>query len=353
MIRCEITAHRLDLSAHWLLYTHEAQSPGEALWWLRWQAAKLADRLDPDPRTPWVPAGALRPVGGSVPDAPAGLRAWCEGPADGPEWLCLLESERRVIVSVHDDTAHYTLTAVVVAEPAGIVAQTGGGSPRPHLDHAPTRPSPAPPERQVAIRRVQDWPITTDDPEAPARLRTRVRTTYDLWGLPYELATRLGDLTECLVTHARTHAAAPARALVVYAVYDPYGPDGATVMAVAPSGFIPRHGARRVPSSPGGRPVGHAHHPRRPRPLCPPGHRPPHGGAGMSALPDVGDLVTDGPHGPKWVVTGVEYPASPNIRWVLRPLRGGGADGQPARTVPRDRISRFPVLRRRGAWAQL
>ncbi|WP_051821552.1 hypothetical protein [Streptomyces sp. NRRL F-5065] len=112
MIRCEITAHRLDLSAYWPLYAHQAQSPREALRWLRWQAAKLADRLDPDPHAPWVPAGALRPVDESVPDAPAELRAWCEDLASRLAALHLLREGHQVIVAVHDDTAHYTFTAV-------------------------------------------------------------------------------------------------------------------------------------------------------------------------------------------------------------------------------------------------
>lgn len=69
----------------------------------------------------------------------------------------------------------------------------------------------------------------------------------------------------------------------------------------------------------------------------------------MTALPDVGDLVTDGTGGPKWVVTDRDNVGS---RWVLRPLYGGGAGGRQNRTVSRDRIRSFPVLRRRGAWNQ-
>ncbi|ARF74532.1 hypothetical protein ACPEIF_14915 [Streptomyces sp. NPDC012600] len=61
-----------------------------ALRWLRRQARRFADALDPDPYTSWIPPRALHPVatgtpGGSLPvpngaryDAPAELRAWAD-----------------------------------------------------------------------------------------------------------------------------------------------------------------------------------------------------------------------------------------------------------------------------------
>ncbi|MEW1614103.1 MULTISPECIES: hypothetical protein [unclassified Streptomyces] len=70
-----------------------------ALRWLRRQARRFADALDPDPYAPWVPAHALHPVAGAphpvtdiphpvtgarlpaagaLPDAPAELRAWAD-----------------------------------------------------------------------------------------------------------------------------------------------------------------------------------------------------------------------------------------------------------------------------------
>ncbi|MFI1222929.1 MULTISPECIES: hypothetical protein [unclassified Streptomyces] len=48
-----------------------------ALRWLRRQARRIADALDPDPYTPWVPARALYPAGAvGRRDAPAELRFW-------------------------------------------------------------------------------------------------------------------------------------------------------------------------------------------------------------------------------------------------------------------------------------
>ncbi|WP_103508410.1 hypothetical protein [Streptomyces sp. SM13] len=48
-----------------------------ALRWLRRQARRFADALDPDPYAPWVPGRALYPVGAAGRrDAPAELRSW-------------------------------------------------------------------------------------------------------------------------------------------------------------------------------------------------------------------------------------------------------------------------------------
>ncbi|MET8376118.1 hypothetical protein ACFYR2_14135 [Streptomyces microflavus] len=70
-----------------------------ALRWLRRQARRFADALDPDPYASWVPgralhpvtggpglvgdarppmAGARHPMAGARPDAPAELRAWAD-----------------------------------------------------------------------------------------------------------------------------------------------------------------------------------------------------------------------------------------------------------------------------------
>ncbi|WP_326655686.1 hypothetical protein [Streptomyces sp. NBC_01750] len=112
MIRCEVTAHRLDLAAHWPLYAYEADGPRMALRWLRWQAGRLADRLDPDPQAAWVPGGALRPVDEAVPDAPTHMRCWRDDLAAHEEVMHLLAAGQAVSLSAHDDTAHYTFTAL-------------------------------------------------------------------------------------------------------------------------------------------------------------------------------------------------------------------------------------------------
>ncbi|MEU5282456.1 hypothetical protein AB0G97_00285 [Streptomyces sp. NPDC020755] len=50
-----------------------------ALRWLRRQARRFADALDPDPYTLWAPARVLYPApAGGRRDAPAELRSWAE-----------------------------------------------------------------------------------------------------------------------------------------------------------------------------------------------------------------------------------------------------------------------------------
>ncbi|MFI9628732.1 hypothetical protein [Streptomyces sp. NPDC052042] len=86
-------------------------SPRLALRWLRGQAERLANGLDPDPGTPWVPRTALRAVPASEPDAPAELRGWatddeCQGDA-----LHRLASGGEFEFVVRDAVCWYGLTA--------------------------------------------------------------------------------------------------------------------------------------------------------------------------------------------------------------------------------------------------
>ncbi|MFC9736583.1 hypothetical protein [Streptomyces noursei] len=70
-------------------------------------------------------------------------------------------------------------------------------------------------------------------------------------------------------------------------------------------------------------------------------------------LPDVGDLVLHAESGgSKWVVHDIVNKGRPTAAWTLRPLYGGGADGERNRTVPRSTVSSIAVIRRRGEWTQ-
>ncbi|ESP99037.1 hypothetical protein EES44_26800 [Streptomyces sp. ADI96-15] len=53
-----------------------APTRGLALRWLRGQALRFADGLDPDPDSAWAPPGTLWPTPHTVPDAPTQLRFW-------------------------------------------------------------------------------------------------------------------------------------------------------------------------------------------------------------------------------------------------------------------------------------
>ncbi|MGW9364984.1 hypothetical protein ACWG43_14135 [Streptomyces albidoflavus] len=47
-----------------------------ALRWLRGQAVRIADGLDPDPDSAWAPPGTLWPTTQDSSDAPSQLRSW-------------------------------------------------------------------------------------------------------------------------------------------------------------------------------------------------------------------------------------------------------------------------------------
>ncbi|MET8553848.1 formylmethionine deformylase [Streptomyces sp. NPDC004959] len=65
-----------DASGGWLLARARLEDVAEAAGWLRGEACRLADRLDPEPGARWARAGAVHPATGTGPDAPAALRAW-------------------------------------------------------------------------------------------------------------------------------------------------------------------------------------------------------------------------------------------------------------------------------------
>ncbi|MEU7634871.1 hypothetical protein [Streptomyces sp. NPDC039016] len=70
-------------------------------------------------------------------------------------------------------------------------------------------------------------------------------------------------------------------------------------------------------------------------------------------LPGAGDLVLHAESGDsKWVVHDIAHKGRPTAAWTLRPLYGGGADGERSRTVPRSAVSSIAIIRRRGEWTQ-
>ncbi|MFD4020646.1 hypothetical protein [Streptomyces sindenensis] len=87
-------------------------TPTEALRWLHQQAARIADGLDPDPRTARWAYGALLLVADEEPDAPAYLRRWRDDPTAGEEAVEALAAGGPVWIATGDSTAYYTLAAV-------------------------------------------------------------------------------------------------------------------------------------------------------------------------------------------------------------------------------------------------
>jgi hypothetical protein len=88
--------------------------PGRVLRWLRRQALRIADGLDPDPcGTPH--RGALRPDPGALfpgpGDVPAELRDWAAGEGHRLEARRLLTAGRPFLLLAADHTGRYALTA--------------------------------------------------------------------------------------------------------------------------------------------------------------------------------------------------------------------------------------------------
>lgn len=104
----------------------EAADRRRVLDWLRGQARRIADGLDPDPRTArWAPGGALvllpeGPAGADGPaDAPAELRRWCGNEERQRAASELLARGAPFHLAVADRTGTYVLSA----RPVGTAAR--------------------------------------------------------------------------------------------------------------------------------------------------------------------------------------------------------------------------------------
>lgn len=79
-VRAEGPVYGTGETVQHVLGTTQSISPVLALRWLRGEALRIADRLDPDPlRSMWVQP-AIRAATVPVPDCPAELRAWATDP---------------------------------------------------------------------------------------------------------------------------------------------------------------------------------------------------------------------------------------------------------------------------------
>ncbi|WP_346428912.1 hypothetical protein [Streptomyces sp. WAC 01529] len=89
-----------------------------ALRWLRAQALRFADALDPSPCAEWLPPGALQPVTQRAPDAPADLRGWARDAERQGDALRQLAAGCAYEFRTRDDDCWYVLTARPVAAPS-------------------------------------------------------------------------------------------------------------------------------------------------------------------------------------------------------------------------------------------
>ncbi|MFE0425215.1 hypothetical protein [Streptomyces sp. NPDC058953] len=121
--RVEITAEgpvygTLD-TARVTLGTFETPYPGRALRWTSVQARRIADRLDPDPDTPWA-TGALRRLpeyADDTGDAPTELRRWAAPELIGAAYHRLRDGHP-VTLAASDHTGRYAVTITPLPDPA-------------------------------------------------------------------------------------------------------------------------------------------------------------------------------------------------------------------------------------------
>ncbi|MFE7134514.1 hypothetical protein ACFVIM_27005 [Streptomyces sp. NPDC057638] len=89
-----------------VLDTLRTRSQDIALTWLRKQALRLADGLDPDPaRAPWATRCERTPI----PDAPTELRVWAADPTEDHAARTRLDHGVAVSVVIPDGPDRYTL----------------------------------------------------------------------------------------------------------------------------------------------------------------------------------------------------------------------------------------------------
>ncbi|ESP98265.1 Hypothetical protein B591_16789 [Streptomyces sp. GBA 94-10 4N24] len=81
-----------------------------ALRWLRGQARRIADALDPYPYVRWAPPGTIRRVPAADRDAPGALRGWQASTGCQDAALRALAADEPFAFLTHDATCWYRLT---------------------------------------------------------------------------------------------------------------------------------------------------------------------------------------------------------------------------------------------------
>ncbi|GAA2984896.1 hypothetical protein [Streptomyces fulvorobeus] len=129
--RAEPTGYRCEVRAEGLVYgtgrtlpyvlgTFRTISPVLALRWIRSEARRIADRLDPDPRqSAWV-RPFMRVPHVPVPDGPTGLRAWADDPHSERVARERIKSGDPLSVVIPDMDCRYTLSVWPEMEPTRV-----------------------------------------------------------------------------------------------------------------------------------------------------------------------------------------------------------------------------------------
>lgn len=124
---CAVIARASD-GAEWYLGGHRAAAPHLAVRWLRQQARRIADALDPVPGEGAIPASCLRPADLRGPNPGRVLRVWMADFRYQGTQLQALAAGRQISVSSGDLEVCYHLSARPVAVESRLTLSGAVGS---------------------------------------------------------------------------------------------------------------------------------------------------------------------------------------------------------------------------------
>jgi hypothetical protein len=108
---CAVAARAPDLSGEWFLGGYQATAPHLAVRWLREQARRLADALDPEPGEGVFPAACLRRAGEGQPNPGRVFRTWMADFRYQGTQLQALAAGNQISISSGDLDVCYCLSA--------------------------------------------------------------------------------------------------------------------------------------------------------------------------------------------------------------------------------------------------
>ncbi|MEV7088696.1 hypothetical protein AB0O07_22895 [Streptomyces sp. NPDC093085] len=161
-----------------VLAARQAVTADAALVFLRQQARRIANGLDPGPGTAWTPRGTLTPVWSPDPDVPTTLRIWCHTPQAQRTARERLLAGAEFTLTANDFSGRYTLRALPVPLPAPVLAPLSvpGYLPLP-LSAYPLARHAQPPERRRHRKSKPGW-FDRLRLRLPFPFRRRVRTAH-------------------------------------------------------------------------------------------------------------------------------------------------------------------------------
>lgn len=109
-VRAEGPVYGTRETAQYVLGTFQSFSPVLVIRWLRGEARRIADRLDPDPfRSPWIPIPTSCEAQPDQ-DAPTELRTWATSPEEEHDAREHIKGGHPLFVTATDPDCTYTLS---------------------------------------------------------------------------------------------------------------------------------------------------------------------------------------------------------------------------------------------------